>query len=520
MIRRFFLLSALLSVFGLGTLPAFACTCSKEPPGTCPGLQTDDVVFTGTVIGIEVLPAPPAPASDAAGANGETAPQEAPTPITRYRFHVDERFAGAGSAEIDIYSGGDDGDCGYNFKLGDQYIVFTQQENEGRLFATICNGTRPATEGRALIPQLRAMKNHQHVASVFGVLRRSDPPLLAPSDDPEDPLAYIKLKLRSKDDRFSSSTGPDGVYSFYDVHAGEYSYTADLPARFEFTQKTLKGGLPPFRIPSGACYEYNVNALPTGKIKGAVVGPDGKPLKLASVELYRSDKYDNDRPGLWGFQGGATAATKDAGFEFDHIGAGQYLLVFNRNDRKDPNSPYARTFYPGVTDKADATVIELKDGQQLLKANIKLGDPFPTRRVKVALKWQDGHPPGSVTVMGKADDNSGGNPSAIKVSDTLYEFAILTDGKYTFSAWEDLDPERGGSKRGETCNIPARIESTTATVDGADADAAEVTLLFTMPPCQPGDTAAPDQQAAPDTTATPQNQSPAQQPAPDAKPQN
>ena len=85
MIRRFFLLFSFLAIFGLGTLPAFACTCSKEPPGTCPGLQTDDVVFTGTVIGIEVLPAPPAPASDAAGANGDTAnaSQEAPTPITR-----------------------------------------------------------------------------------------------------------------------------------------------------------------------------------------------------------------------------------------------------------------------------------------------------------------------------------------------------------------------------------------------------------------------------------------------------
>ena len=69
---------------------------------------------------------------------------------------MDERFAGPEATEIEVLSGGDDGDCGYRFQMGAQYFVFTQQETEGRLFVTICNGTRPASEGRALLPQLRA----------------------------------------------------------------------------------------------------------------------------------------------------------------------------------------------------------------------------------------------------------------------------------------------------------------------------------------------------------------------------
>ncbi len=201
------------------------------------------------------------------------------------------------------------------------------------------------------------------------------------------------------------------------------------------------------------------------------------------------------------------AGGKDAGYEFDHIGAGDYLLVFNRTDRKDPNSPYARTFYPGVTDQADAKVIHLKDGEQLLKANVKLGDPFPTRRVKEALKWEDGRPAGDVTVMGKADE--GGNPSAQKLGEGLYEFTILENTKYTFSAWEDLDPQRGGQRRGaEACTLPGRIEAAPVTIDGADADAKEVTLVFAKPPCQPADAPAADAPAdqpaaAPAPAATP-----------------
>ncbi|HEY4951031.1 MAG TPA: hypothetical protein VIH88_11900 [Candidatus Acidoferrales bacterium] len=511
MIRRTFLVAALLLFFVPSGL--HACTCSKLPPGKCPGLQSDDVVFLGTVTDVAAVAADVTTAESATAAanTNEANPGAAPqtiAPITRYHFHIDEKFAGPDTADIDVFSGGDDADCGYYFKKGEQYIVFTQQETEGRLFAVVCSNTRPVSEGRALLPQLRSMRNHDRVASVFGVLRRADPPLLAPTDDPEDPIPHIKLKLRSKDDRFSTSTGPDGVYSFYDVHAGEYVYTADLPARFEFSQKTLKGGLPPFRIPAGACYEYNVNALPTGKIRGSVLGPNGKSLKITSVELYRAGRFDPAQPGLWGFQG------SDGKFEFDHIGPGEYLLVFNRMNRVDPNSPFPRTFYPGEPDEAEAKIIKVKDGQQILNANIKLKDGYPTRTVKVQLKWTDGRPPGELTVTAHAE--KGENPAARKIGEGLYEFTLLQSTIYTFSAWEDLDPQRLSQRHGNTaCTIPARINSNLQKIDsdannaatvtrnnagdtaGGDAaanatdsaasdatnDPSTITLTFTSPPC-------------------------------------
>jgi hypothetical protein len=458
---------------------ASACTCSKAPPGVCSGLQSDDVVFTGTVTAIENVA--PAAATDVNSADSESAaPQVAAaeaTPVIRYHFKIDEKFAGPDSAEIDVFSGGDDGDCGYHFREGGQYIVFTQQETEGRLFATICSGTRPAADGRALIPQLRAMRNHQQIASVFGVLRRADPPLLAPAEDPDDPLPHIKLKLRSKYDRFATSTGPNGVYSFYDVHSGEYNFSASLPARMELSLRTLPGVLPPFKIPNGACYEYNVDALPLGKIRGAVLGPDGKPLKLASVELYRAEKYKDTEPGLWGFQG------SKGDFEFDHVGPGDYILVFNRLNRMDPNSPYPRAFYPGVANQSETSVITLKDGEQLLKANIQVADGYPTRKIRVQLKWKDGRPPGEVTIMAKAD--RGENPAAQRITEGIYDFTLLQSAHYTISAWEDLDPQHLSQRRGkESCNIPARIDAEPVAIDGADAEANDITLIFPSIACE------------------------------------
>jgi hypothetical protein len=474
-----------------------ACTCSDATPGACPGLQEGDVVFLGTVTAAEDVADAPPPSSDSAdqapdsSANAGVNRAEADTSakpavvdlvasrLTRYHFRIDERFAPADASglaqEIDIFAGGEDGDCAYRFKPGQQYVVFTHQGTEGRLFATICSGTRPVSQAQALLPQLRAMRSGKRVASVFGVLRRSEPPFLALPDDPDEPLANVSLKLRSRDDRFETSSDSEGVYTFYDVHAGEYSFTAHLPVRMELTHRSQTGGLARFTIPNGACYEFDVNALPTGHIRGTILGPDGKPLSIASVELYRLGTYSDEKPGLWGFQGAQGV------FDLDHVGAGEYILVFNRTNRADPNSPYPRAFYPGVAEVAEAMPIKLKDGQQLMKVNMTVKDGYPTHRLRVQLKWQGLRPPGSVTVMAKADH--GENPSAEKLADGSYQFTLLESANYTVSAWEDLTPRRVATARQKNADspLPARIAAEPVSVAGADQDTRTITLTFVSP---------------------------------------
>jgi len=433
-------------------------------------------VFLGTVTAVEdIAYAAPGPA-DSQGAHVDIIASR----LARYRFHIDERFASADipadASTLDVFSGGEDGDCGYRFKPNEQYVVFTHQGTEGRLFATICNGTRPVADARALLPQLRAMRNGQRVASVFGVLRRANPPFLSPPEDPDDPLPNISLKLRSRYDRFQTNTNLDGVYTFYDVHEGEYVFTANLPPRTELTQKPGAGGLSPFKIPNGACYEYDVNALPTGHIRGSVVGPAGQPIPLASLELYRQGSYSDSRPGLWGFQGASGV------FDFDHIGGGDYILVFNRADRTDPNTPFPRAFYPGVANLDDAEAITIKEGQQLLNLVFRLQDAYPHRSLRVHVKWEGIRPPGKLTVMAKADQ--GDNPAARKLAPGLYEFTLLESSNYSISAWEDLNPQRAAPhQRKVACAPIVRLEAAPVSVQGSDSDTQEVTLTFAKPAC-------------------------------------
>lgn len=486
MIRRVILL-VLLSA-SAWPAAAWACICSKAAPAPCQGLPKDDIVFLGTVTEAETLP---------------LAPYEQPAArATRFHFHIDERFAGADTADLDIFSGGDDGDCAYRFRKGAQYLVFPHKANDGRLFATICGGTRFATEARALLPQLRAMRSGGRVASVFGVIRRGDSPFLASADDPpgasDNPIPHVALKLRSRDDRFNTTTDSDGAFSFYDMHPGEYTITAILPTRTELEEKSAVGELPLLKLPAGACYEFNIIALPTGHIQGSVLGPDGKPLRIAALELYRAGRYDNSRPGLWGFQGAKGV------FDFDHVGPGEYVLVYNRLNRRDPNSPFPRAFYPGVSDIAEAKTIELKDGQQLSGVSFQVKDGFPTRQLRVQVKWEGAKLPGSIVVSAKAEH--GINPEAQEVSDTVFDFTLLPDARYTISAFEDLDAAkmkalaRASKSRGRSrsrksaastqpsvgstnCPVQTRIEGATVVIDPSGESAQEITLTLMAPSC-------------------------------------
>jgi hypothetical protein len=462
-------------------VPVFAgaCTCSQAAPGKCAGLQKDDTVFLGTVIATEDLGYGPRPSGDPP-AQGSSPVDIVGSRLIRYHFRIDERFALAAlpetQKEIDVFSGGDDGDCAFRFKPGEQYLVFTHVGTDARLFSTVCDGTRRASEATALIPQLRAMRDGRRVASVFGILRRGDPPFLAAPDDPDEPLPNISLKLRSRYDRFETSTDSEGMFSFYDVHDGDYTLSATLPPNSELSKKSLTGGLPAFSIPNGACFEYDVEALPTGHIRGTVIGPKGKPLPVASLELYRAGAYSDSRAGLWSFQGSTGF------FDFDHIGPGEYILVFNRMNRMDPDAPYPRAFYPGVSDLADAQPIEMKDGEQLSKINLQVSDPYSSRVVRVRLKWQGVRPPASVTVTAKAD--KGDNPAVKEISDALYQISLLNSANYSISAWEDLHAYRIPAAKGRSaCAAPARVDAPQVMVSGSDAEVKEVTLIFPSPSC-------------------------------------
>ena len=318
-----------------------ACACSQAPPGQCPGLRSDDVVFLGTVTGAEQI-ANAAPEPDASAAPADAAPktdasggavEAASSPLVRYHFHIDERFAGPQSSEIDVFSGGDDGDCVFRFSL----VRSTSSTRSRRPKAAFSPPFAMARVQRSRPVRFAATAGHgqgQHVASVFGVLHRTDPPSgsgrrpLRPAREYSLEAAIVRRSLpnehRPRRRLYLLRCPCWPIYFLRGLTRSHGTQPEDAHRRSAALQD-----------PNNACYEYDVDALPTGHIHGSVLGP-GKPLGVASVELYRAGAYQDSRPGLWSFQGSKGVSTSITS------GRADTLVVFNRTNRVDPNSPFPR----------------------------------------------------------------------------------------------------------------------------------------------------------------------------------
>jgi len=426
---------------------AFGCSCGLPGPAPCSGLSASDVVFVGTVLYIDNPPP-----DDGRGGTGQS----------RYTFHIDEKLAGTQDPEIDVYSGRGGADCSYHFQQGQQYLVSPYRNTDGRLFATICSITRPVELAQALLPQMRAMRDHQRVASLFGILRSAEEPYGSVTDDIlGKPLPNARVELRSEGRVFDAMTDSGGAYAFYGVPDGEYQIAAELPKNLELAQMILSEPLPPIKLPGQACYEYDVSAYPTGSIQGRVLGPDGKPLAYASLELFRPEKYPPKQPSL----GWMESQDRQKGyFEFTHVGPGDYILVYNNSDRVSTDEPFPRTFYPGVSDLMKAGRIHVEAGAHVANADIRVAGGKSTRPVKVKLITEGGKLPDIHYVETHGEDGS--TLSEQEVSPAVYEILLFKDVRYKMHG------------EGFCSATSKNMQTETVEVDGGDIGVSEITLIF------------------------------------------
>lgn len=439
----------------------WACSCSRVAPGPCPKISDDgSILFVGTVIDIEN------PADERMGADQSG--------ISRYRFRVDESFSGITAKEVDVYSGRGGADCSYHFRLGESYFVNPAGTSD-HLLATVCSDTQPAAGAEALLTELRARRDGKRYASVYGVLRKTQQPYTWTYADGYDcPLAGATVELKNSDRTVTSQTDVNGVFRFYGLPAGTYHFAAELPENLELAETILSEPPQPITVPENACYQQDLDALPTGRIHGRVLGPDGIPLKNADVALFRADRYKENDMGWWEFQG-----EEKGHFEFNNVSPGQYILVFHNSNRPDPDIPYYRTFYPGSPDQKSALLIILEEGQQIVNADISLPGGSETRTVIVKVHWNQNPTPNDIFVFATATD--GDAPLAKKLSPGIYQVTIFRRSRYTIVAKQDC----GLRWEGDVAKPIGGRETESIELEGADAAATEVNLSLRDAGCKP-----------------------------------
>lgn len=321
---------------------------------------------------------------------------------------------------------------------------------------------------QAKLAVLRAMRDHQPVASLYGAMRSVEQPYSSVSGDDYygKPVANTRMILRSDKNLLEAKTDANGNYSFFDVPAGKYHLEADLPQHFEIAQTILSEPVPPVDLPQNACYEHDVEVLQTGRIRGKVIGPGGTPLPYASVELYRPSRYKGDRRSLgWS----ESQDFEKPEFVFEHVAAGDYILVYNDQERIEPIMPYPRMFYPGVRELGQAQIIHVEEGQEISGLEFRVSGGRATRPITVRLVATNGELPDINYVEARGNDGS------------YLSEQTLSPGVFSIQVFPGIRYEMHGSGYCTATNKESKTP--VAVVEGSETDPSELVLTFPGPGC-------------------------------------
>lgn len=449
-------------------LPGMACACSCSGPRPIPFnllLKESAAIFVGTVVEVPDLDSQ-APQPGQAG----------------YTFTVSEAFAGTSSGDEAVVYAALRGMCDSpGFEKGEQYLVYADRAPDGTLYASTCGRTQLAAGAEILLRQLRAAKGKKPIASVYGVLRRTQQPYIGTwREDYEQPVANITIHLWSKTGKvFTTRTDSAGAYAFYNLPQGVYEATADLPQHLGIAQTILSDPPPPFTLPAKSCYQYDIQAMPQTQITGHLVRPDGTFVQ-GGVELFLENIYaqQKDKKGWWEFSDG------EKGFRFNHVAPGNYILVFNSSNIPNPEAPYLPTFYPGVTDLSRAAVVYVTESDQQINADIHLAGGEETTDVLVRLEWTGAY-------KGKKGDllfvtfnsDSGDHPFVRNLGDHLYVFSarILQRATYTVQA-QGYCADKIVDPLTQTSTLQP-VATNTVTIRGSQVFTAPIDLRFPEGAC-------------------------------------
>jgi len=245
-----------------------------------------------------------------------------------FQLSVSESFRGHAIAgqDIQVYTGNGGGDCGYRFQIGTSYLVYAYLEGD-RLVSSICSLTGTAAQSAHIIKQLRALRNRERVADLFGLVRRF------PEFFDGEALEVKALDARrvrvvgSNNFELSATTDPEGVFSFPTLPAGSYSLDVDPPPS-GMSNWHLNGGLP-VTVEIGATMlpgcSTTLSFMSAGSIKGRVIDEYDHSL-AGSITLEPADEKGAEAAKRLG---GLISSTTDTGdFHLLLAVPGRYRLVY------------------------------------------------------------------------------------------------------------------------------------------------------------------------------------------------
>jgi hypothetical protein len=359
---------------------AWGCSCIAGGP-PCEAAWKHAVVFAGTVVQLTHDTMQP----DARGAvqvNGFLG--------THATFAVTEGLLGmeGRGKQVEIRTGMGGGDCGYAFQQGERYVVYADQDKDGLLVTGICSRTAPVDGAQEDLAYLRTLPDHGQTGYVYGVAGDVE----AKGARTGIPGAAVTLTGPGKSSRMT--TGDDGSFRFDGLPPGKYSVSVAKEGY------SLAGGIGigagGLEVHAGGCGYASALLAIDRRITGKLTGADGLPAANVQVELVPTRPPDrNQLP----FPVAQARTGSDGTYELRNIRPGEYYLGINLAHTPTKDMPYARYFYPGTEDAAQAGIVIVPQSAGTIAESFPIPAPQTERAIAGSVYWPDGRPAEGVSIL-------------------------------------------------------------------------------------------------------------------------
>jgi hypothetical protein len=333
--------------------PARACSCAGSTLGWEPGIAywRADAVFLGTATAVR-----------------EVDRDENEWGSRVVTFQIEEAYRGVSPGAVEVRTGRGGGDCGYNFEVGSRYLVYASANSKtGSLNANICLPPKPAAEASRDVDYARRIAAGEQGATLYGIALRNTRKDAEDYGDSE-PLVGLKVTVEVPGAKREVMTDAEGRFEIGGLPPGAYRVTPEslglrglVPQTVDLTSRRASG------------VEFVATSL--ARVHGKLVGRSGQPLGEVDVALV-STRGASDRT-IDVYSG------EDGAYEFEAVPPGSYYVVVANEGAPSPHkAPYGRTYHPGTETPAEATVITVKDGDDVELPAFSLPPPL----VKVAIR--------------------------------------------------------------------------------------------------------------------------------------
>ena len=400
-----FLLACALLLFGF-TAQAVACSCAGEGK-PCEAYGDAHAVFVGTVT---------------FSSTSKVKEYDAEFERRVVRLHVDRPLKNVDVSDVEITTGLGDADCGFGFRLGGQYLVYAYSDDKKTLSTSICTRTRPLSQATADLDFIRGLSNAAPGGTIFGQVgfRRWNREIRE-YDYPWPPVKDAKL-LFTGPKQFDGKTDADGKYSISGIPPGKYKVRIELPAGLSVYNAEQE-----LEVRDRACRQVFFLAETDTQITGKVIDAQGTSAADVLMELIPATREV-------GTYGSFERTDKDGRYTMRLLKPGRYYLgVRILGSAGATYVPYPQTYYPGVKDRAQATVINITEGQRIELDELILPARFIERTLNGIVVDADGTPVAGAVVWLKERQ--------YQDSDMPYRRDTDSEGRFSYPVYEGIKYE-------------------------------------------------------------------------------